>query len=150
MRPICAECQRKYEATWRAKNKKRLVLARQKRRERDRAYRYRYIEENPARYLVSRIKSRCEKKTLPFDLTDHMEEIKARIAKGKCEMTGLPLRKRHGKMAWNSPSLDRVIPSRGYLYSNIRVVCFAMNAAMGNWGEKVLRKIVSTWLERTV
>ena len=98
--------------------------------------------------MVSRIKIRCQKKSLPFDLDEHEEEINARVVARKCELTGLPLREHHGSQNWDSPSLDRVTPHLGYLYSNIRVVCFGVNAALGNWGEQAFERIATAYLER--
>jgi hypothetical protein len=80
------------------------------------------------------------KKKAAFDLTQHLEAIQLRIDKGRCELTGLPLRLTHG-LTWDSPSLDRVDPTQGYLYSNIRIVCHAANSALGNWGESVLMQL---------
>lgn len=145
-RPICVDCQREYEAGWREKNRSRLAQARAKRREKDKKYRAKYIEQNRAKYLYSRIKLRCEKRGVPFDLDKFDGELNERIEKGVCELTGLPLRLDHGTRAWNSPSLDRINPSDGYVYSNIRVVCFAVNAALGDWGEEVLKTIASAYL----
>lgn len=39
------------------------------------------------------------------------------------------------------PSVDRMDCSRGYELDNIRIVCLAVNIAMSDWGEAVLRKI---------
>ena len=133
---------------WREKNKERLKLARQKRRSKDLEYRIRYIEAHRAEYLVSGMRTRSINKGLSFDLDKHLAELNARIAKATCELTGLPLRLDHGKRMWNSPSIDRIDPQLGYTYSNVRIVCFAVNAALGNWGEAVLRKIASAYLER--
>ena len=147
--PLCQECQRQYEAQWRAVNRQRLAVARASRREKDKVYRRHYIEVDRARYLVSRIKRRAIKLGIPFDLDNHMSDLNARIAKGVCELTGLPLRMEHGAMAWDSPSLDRIRPESGYVYSNIRVVCFAVNAALGNWGEGVFERIATAYLRRS-
>lgn len=147
LRPLCRDCQRKYEQFWRCANKKRLAEARQKRRDKDTVYRQRYIESNKALYLVSRIKSRCRKKSIPFDLDKHLSEISDRIQAGRCEISGFPLKMKHGGwMTYNSPSIDRKDPSAGYVYNNIRIVCFAMNAALGNWGEEKLRAVIHGWL----
>lgn len=144
----CVDCQRIYEKDWRGTHKATLIAAREKRREKDKIYRRKYIEKDRATYLVSGIARRCKKKGMPFDLDQYIEELNARIAPACCELTGLPLRMKHGKRAWNSPSLDRVKPGLGYIYSNIRVVCFAVNAALGDWGDEVLRTIASAYLER--
>ena len=67
-----------------------------------------------------------------------------RVNQMVCEMTGVVLDVTATK-GWNSPSLDRIIPERGYVYSNVRVVCYAMNCALGTWGEGVLWTMLEAW-----
>lgn len=99
--------------------------------------------ENRARRLVTSAKPRARKKGLPFDLDQHIPEIQARINTGVCELSGLPFtpRGKNGKMGPLSASLDRIKPELGYVYSNIRIICWALNIAFCNWGEDVSRLI---------
>lgn len=62
-------------------------------------------------------------------------------------MTELPLKVEGGR-TWDSPSLDRVEPSKGYVYSNIRIISFGMNSALNNWGEETLEVMVTAWLAK--
>ena len=148
LRPLCKECQKKYEQKWRDANKERLAATRARRSAKEKKYRLEYDAANRGMLLVMQAKRRCLKKKIPFDLDQHIAEIEKRIQKKKCEMTGVELDMYNAGTKWNSPSLDRIVPMKGYVYSNIRVVCFAMNAALGNWGEDRLHKIMSAWLER--
>lgn len=148
LRPICKECQRRYEAQWRVENVARLVEARKKRAAKEKAYRQEYDAVNRGRLLVMEAKRRAARWGLPFDLEKHISRIEARIQVGICEMTGLPFDFHNKGSNWNSPSMDRIDPKKGYVYENIRIVCFAMNAALGHWGEMTLRTIMSAWLER--
>ena len=52
-----------------------------------------------------------------------------------------------GRRFWNTVSLDRRDPTKGYTIQNVRVVCWAINAAMGTWGEEVLRSLMAAWLK---
>ena len=52
-----------------------------------------------------------------------------------------------GRQSATSPSLDRIQPQHGYVSGNVRIVCHALNAGMGNWGEEALFAIVSAWVE---
>jgi len=97
------------------------------------------------RYLLHYAKRRADQKVLPFDLFDHAEEMERRIMAGVCEMTGLPLKMEAGKRDWNSPSIHRMTPKEGYVIGNVRVICFALNAAIGEWGEDRLREVISAW-----
>ena len=146
LRPLCRQCQRVYEKQWRLQNQAKLAEARQRRREKDRQYRHQYIDRNWAKYMIDQIRRRCEKTGIPFDLDQHEDDLNRRRQVGRCELTGLPLRASHGPQSWDSPSIDRIDPTIGYLYSNIRVVCFGVNAALGSWGNRCSRELRShTW-----
>ena len=79
--------------------------------------------------LVSSARCRAREKNLPFDLD--AEEIKAKINRGRCELTGIPF-DLNGD--WNAPSLDRIEPDQGYTKKNVRVVIHALNVMMNRWG----------------
>lgn len=145
VRPICKVCQRSYEKEWRSKSKDYRKEQRKKHREKDKLYRAEYNMRNKARYLTSSIKTRCKNKGLPFDLDKYENEINERIEKGICEVSGFPLRLEHGKRDFNSPSIDRVVPELGYVYSNIRIVAFSVNAALGDWGEDKFLQVLKHW-----
>ena len=76
----------------------------------------------------------------------HRQELQERIEIGKCELSGVNLNREVGKTA-TSVSLDRIDPKLGYIYSNIRIVCCALNFGMGNWGEEILLEIVQQWIQ---
>lgn len=148
LRPICKDCQRIYEAEWRLANKARLIEARKKRADKEKAYRQIYDATNRGRLLVMEAKRRSARRGYAFDLDRYIPQIEKRIQKGECEMTGVEFNFHNAGSNWNSPSLDRIVPSKGYTYKNIRIVCFAMNCAMGKWGEEVLREIMESWAAR--
>lgn len=114
---------------------------------RDREYQRIYRQRNRARDLMRHARFRAHKKGLPFDLDEHLEELQARIDAGVCEVSGEPFNLAGGR-TWDSPSLDRMDPSKGYLYSNIRVVLHAVNSAMGDWGEAKMLEIARSIMAR--
>lgn len=68
--------------------------------------------------------------------------LTARIAKGFCEVTGLPFDLkpgsfRHHANPW-APSLDRKNSSKGYTPDNVQVVVAAYNYAKSEWSSNVL------------
>lgn len=148
LRPLCKACQRVYEQTWRSTSKESRRATRQKRAGKEKAYRQIYDAQNRGRLLIMEAKRRCSRKRVPFDLDQYITEVEQRIQAGVCELTGMPLNLHNSGVNWDSPSLDRIEPGLGYVYSNIRVVCFAMNAAMGRWGETVLKQIMTAWLAK--
>lgn len=78
-----------------------------------------------------------------FDLDDHHPEIAARLATGKCELSGLPFNFQGSHGGWANPSIDRINSRDGYLYENVRIILQGLNAALGNWGEETLLLMVA-------
>lgn len=65
-------------------------------------------------------------------------------SKGRCEVTGLRFQLKDAELARQRPffhSIDRIESAAGYEASNIRIVCFAVNAAMNAWGDRVFGEI---------
>lgn len=90
--------------------------------------------------LIRSIKSRSKKRGLACDLGQHIADIQARIDAGFCELSGLPFDIILGVSPF-APSIDKIDPNGGYLYSNIRVVCHSVNCALGYWGVETLLSI---------
>jgi hypothetical protein len=135
-RSSCKTCDSKRSGDWNRANKASCS-----------AYRSRYFVGQRARVLISCAKKRARLRGLAFDLDQHRTEIQRRIDAGCCEISGVPFNL-HGGRTFDSPSIDRSNPREGYIYSNIRIVCDAMNAALGDWGEEVLRAVVTSWLRK--
>ena len=148
LRPLCKVCQREYEKTWRSQNPEYRRLARLKRAEKAKEYQRKYNAAHRGEILAKACVLRAKRKNLPCDLLDFIPQIELRVQKAQCEMTGISLNLERNRASWNSPSIDRIEPDKGYVMSNIRIVCFAMNTALGSWGEIPLRKIMIAWLER--
>lgn len=123
------------------------TLARQKFPEKQRAYSAKYRLNHYAEELIHHAKKRARKRGLQFDLDEHLDEIKERVDVVRCELTGLPLTVKSGR-AWDRPSLDRIVPEKGYLYTNIRVVCHAINCALGNWGSEIMMKVSLAYMKQ--
>jgi len=67
--------------------------------------------------------------------------------KMRCAVTGLDFdtgpRKTAGRCRPYAASIDRIDAQAGYVSGNIRAVCVAVNAALGDWGDAVLHEIAS-------
>lgn len=98
-----------------------------------------------AELLAMSTKSRARKKGVQHDLDQHIPELAARLAVGRCELTGIPFDK---KIRARMASIDRIDPTKGYVYDNIRIICFALNIAFNNWGEDEFEPLVRAWLAR--
>jgi integrase len=70
-------------------------------------------------------------------------------ANGRCELTGIAFSldcpKGCARRPW-FPSLDRVDGRRGYVASNCRLVCTAVNLALNDFGEEVFKRIARSFL----
>ena len=103
-------------------------------------YRQKYLASlNGRAYILRRgAKHRALKHKLFFDLS--VEWIKTRLELGICEVTKLPFTmvteetyNTQNNMQPFSPSIDRIIPSLGYVESNCRVVCSIFNLCKHHW-----------------
>ena len=151
LRPLCKVCQREYEKTWRSKSTEARKATRAKRSQKAKIYSREYRAKNRAAYLIAECRRRSQKKGFAFDLDAYVPQMQERISKGTCEVSGiaLALEAAPGR-AYNTPSLDRIDPSKGYVYGNVRIVAFAVNAMLGDWGEEVAMSIIAQWLKNKV
>jgi hypothetical protein len=131
----CRKCRLAVTKGWRARNKQYV---------RDKA-RERHLRKR-AHVLISHARVRAVNAGIPCDLHLHIDDVQRRIDAGACELTGLPF-SMSGERTWDTPSLDRIEPGLGYTYANLRVVCLAVNMAMGNWGLAVLHRIAVALVE---
>lgn len=82
--------------------------------------------EAPISHLFKGAEQRARKKGVPFDLT---REYLAEIWTGRCVVTGIEFKGGRGNgPKFFSPSIDRIIPERGYVQGNVRFVVWALNA----------------------
>lgn len=136
----CKECQCAAEKTWRKNSNSAARYAKE------------FRERNPTSYAISRCKQTAERKGLDFDLHLHFEELYRRVRQGVCELTGFPLDlampSTRQQRRPNAVSIDRIDAKKGYVLSNVRVVCLAVNLALGTWGESGLLPILNAWKER--
>lgn len=49
-----------------------------------------------------------------------------------------------------APSIDRMDCAQGYIPSNCRVVCLAVNYAMNVWGEDVFKRMMTGYFEKSL
>lgn len=123
---------REYYKEWREKNKEHV------KNYRDDKYKD-YAEHmgqerlnKPDRFLLSRAKSRAKKKGIAFNIDK--SDIDVPII---CPILGIPIIKEYkkgtnGGPSPNSPSLDRVDNSKGYIKGNVRVISHKANTMKHN------------------
>lgn len=92
--------------------------------------------------LLAGAKERAALKGLQFDLT--LEDI---VIPDRCPVLGIPLSTSPGSHRDReaSPSLDRLVPSKGYVRGNVAVISFRANRIKSNAsGAEV--QAVATWM----
>jgi hypothetical protein len=85
--------------------------------------------------MLAQTKFRAKKLHLKFDLIPG--DI---LVPTTCPVLGIPIRRGRGRTD-NSPSIDRVIPSRGYIRGNVRIISFRANAIKRDASSAELRDI---------
>lgn len=85
-------------------------------------------------------------KGLPHELSFADVKVLAMRCGGRCEVTRVALRPDSGAREPWIPSLDRVDATLGYSFENCRIVCFAANMAMRQWGEGALLRMLQSYL----
>lgn len=96
--------------------------------------------------MVSAAKSRDRKFKRPVSSITAEDVVNLFIrCNGYCEVTGVKLvfgsRLNKEERPW-IPSLDRIDCGKGYSFDNCRIVCFAANVAMADWGAEPLLKML--------
>ena len=86
--------------------------------------------------MLSNARLRAKKKGVPFDFS--RDDLKAALSRQgwKCALSGLDLRfDGPGSDRRLVPSMDRIVPAKGYVRGNVRIVCHAVNIARHEWGD---------------
>ncbi len=96
------------------------------RRERQRAYYAEARDKDPIRYAFNCIKQGAKDRNIEFSIT---KEYLESIWNTHCPILGIPLfRNTGGKTASdNSPSIDRIDNTKGYIEGNIMVISYRAN-----------------------
>lgn len=121
----CRECNRINSLNWHRRNK---IKSRQYRKEWD--------KNNPEKAMLQRARRRAKELQLPYSLT--VEDVSIPES---CPVFNIPL-SRTNKVTDNSPSLDRIDNTKGYVKDNVIVVSHKANRIKNRWTLDNLRKVV--------
>ena len=143
------EAYRKWHRDYRARNKDRVRGYREKSRkekpERAREYVARSRSKDPVRALLNAARSRSRLYGLDFDITH--EDV---VMPEKCPILGIPFGPNTGRGCGahsDSPSLDRIDPSKGYVKGNVQVLSRLANTMKSNATREHLLAF-SRWIQR--
>jgi len=92
----------------------------------------------PYRVMLYCAKKNARKKGVAFDLTD-----KDIVIPEFCPVLGVRLKQGVGTACPESPSLDRIVPSKGYVSGNVRVISYRANTLKSNATADEMRKVLA-------
>jgi hypothetical protein len=115
---------------WYQRNKDRVSLRRKELRPSRHAL-------NPEKEMFRSAKQRAKRKGIPFNI----EKFDIIVPKF-CPLLGIELFASKGKVGPNSPSLDRIIPSLGYVKGNIMVISNKANSIKQDATVEELERLV--------
>lgn len=126
----------RYKAYYQS-NKEAFSLAGRKRYEK-------LAEENPEKILWKAAKARAKEKNLEFDI-----EISDIIIPEHCPVYGIKLYKAvgQGRPLANSPTIDRLDNTKGYIKNNINVISYRANTLKKDASAEEIRKLLD-WMDR--
>jgi len=94
------------------------------------------------------VRRRCKKKGWTYGLSRGWLMTQLQNQDYKCLLTGRKFQHYSEEFKRNPwcMSIDRIDSKLGYIESNCRVVCYAVNAAMNEWGESVFAEIANKYI----
>ena len=103
--------------------------------------------------LYNSAKSRSLKNGDEFAIT--VEDVIVLFVRSgnKCEVTKTPFSSERIGLCRRGPyrpSLDRIKADAGYTSDNIRLVCVAVNNALGEWGDKVFFRLAESYVSHKI
>ena len=101
-------------------------------------------QDHPERSILTGAKVRAREENVPFDLI-----ITDIVIPTHCPVLGIPLYKGVGVGGhiFNSPSLDKIIPERGYVRGNIAIISHRANALKSDETNPTVFRQIADWLE---
>jgi len=106
-------------------------------------------EKRKVHQIVSNAKLSARKKGVPFSLTCPMIWKMAERQHFKCSLTKMPFSWAPPKQGHRSNpyrlSIDRIVPQEGYVPENIRLVIWAINMAISEWGTDVYNGVIEAY-----
>jgi hypothetical protein len=130
VRPPCEKCGRSEWRTWGVETAERCAECE---RRRSRARR----KADPAEYLYQATRRRAREAGLPHSLT--RDDVDAILAPWACEYCSTPVGSFTGGTRPNSATLDRLVPSLGYVRSNVVLACHKCNCEKSEHTPQSLR-----------
>lgn len=131
---------RAYKQSERGRETRRLSRERNRERENELANiaKKKSLRKDARRFLVNSARHRAKKKNVNFSIS-----IADLVVPATCPLLGIPLSISDGVLSDNSPTLDRIVNSVGYVPGNIIVVSYRANRAKGSLSSAELFKLAT-------
>ncbi len=100
---------------------------------------YKAIKNNPEKHLLQLIKRRANKDKILVSITEYDIHIPKH-----CPVFGIKLQFHkggHGRRYGNTPSLDRIDNSKGYIPGNVKVISFRANRIKSDATKQEIKKL---------
>lgn len=103
-----------------------------------------YIEKDIINQAFNNAKRRAKKNNLNFSTSkDYLYSIYP--VDKKCPLLKIELKKQNDKFYINSPSLDKIIPNKGYVKNNLIFISFKANIIKNNLSLEELKLLLKNW-----
>jgi hypothetical protein len=99
--------------------------------------------------LMGNARKRCKEKGIELSITQAW--VEEHLFRGTCEITGLhfcfepPDQK--ATRRWDAPSLDRINKDKPYTEDNTRVILWAVNCALSEYGTEIMLPILKAMIK---
>lgn len=110
---------------------------------------YKRTIKGRAASLLGNARKRCKEKGIELHITQ--EWVEEHLTRGTCEITGLhfcfepPDDK--ATRRWDAPSLDRIDKDKNYTEDNTRVILWAVNCALSEYGTKLMLPVLKAMIK---
>lgn len=131
----------KHKPEFRARKNKENKAWRERNKERFKQMQKEWMEENPFYYFLNNARYRAKQQNVPFDLK--ISDLRSMVIPEVCPYLGIPIIKGRGKSSENSPSLDKIIPEKGYVVGNVEFISSRANRLKNDGSLEELEAIVT-------
>lgn len=139
------EARRESRARWARQNPEHGKAYYEAHKEERNEYNRRWREKNVAKVMLDRARRRALTRYIEFDLD---AEYVASIIPLECPVFHVPMYLANGVAAWNSPSLDRKDPNKGYVRGNVQVISNKANMMKQDATDEELKQFAEWILSR--
>lgn len=108
-----------------------------------------YADRDFVRSAFIGARKRAKHLRVEFDIAPADVLALWKAGKNRCALTGMPFDGGNVKTFRRRPmipSIDRIDARLGYVPGNVRLISFAMNAALNEWGEATFEKMARAYL----